>query len=217
MPNLGISIWRSQLVPEVVPPPVSGIFAADTFTDTAGVLLQNHTPSGGGTWAKHGDSTCDIVITDANRVRSGGTSGQLGLYYHSGTPSAADYTVSADLRLVTDSNASQIAVAARIDVTTGACYWFGLSTFSNGWRLFYYDGTTHTQVGTTVAQGMTGGQDFAIDLTVTGTTLTCFLGGVAIITQTDANLTAAGKAGIIALEPAANSTGVHLDNFEATT
>jgi hypothetical protein len=64
---------------------------------------------------------------------------------------------------------------------------------------------------------MTAGQDFSIDLNVTGSLLTCYLGGVAIITQSDANLSAAGKAGILALEPSANTTGVHLDTFEATT
>jgi hypothetical protein len=215
---LGISIWRSQLVPEVVPPPVSGEFAADNFTDTAGVTLQAHTPSGGGTWTKHADSTCDIVITDANRVRQGGTAGQIGLYYHSGTPSAADYTVSGVVRLVTDNGVSNVALAARLDVTTGACYWFGLSVFSNGWRLFYYNGSGgFTQIGTTVAQGTASGQEFAAALNVNGSTLTCSVDGVPIITQSDANLSAAGRAGIFVDAVASNTTGVHLDTFVATT
>jgi len=217
MPNLGISIWRSQLVPEVVPPPVSGIFAADTLDDTAGVLLQNHTPSGGGTWTKHADSTCDIVITDANRVRQNGTSGQIAFYSHSGTPSSADQTISADLRLVTDNNLSSIGVIARFDTATGNGYIFILSAFANGWQLYKRVGGVFTQLGPTVAQGMTANQDFSIDLTVTGTTITGFVGGVSTISQTDAVITAAGNSGIYAAATASNIAGVHLDNFEATT
>jgi hypothetical protein len=70
------------------------LFTSDLFTDTPGVLLENHTGATGATWTKNpAFSTGSAVITNANRVRGGATNG---VYYASGTPAGADYDVEAD-------------------------------------------------------------------------------------------------------------------------
>jgi hypothetical protein len=43
-------------------------YVSDTFTDTAGVLLENHTSDSGNTWAKQIVSSNEVIISNANRV-----------------------------------------------------------------------------------------------------------------------------------------------------
>src|ERR1022692_1236936 len=79
-------------------PPVAfaANFVTDSFTDTAGTALTSHTGETGATWAKNGGfSGGSVIITDSNRIRSGVSGASV--YYASGDPNLADYSVSADV------------------------------------------------------------------------------------------------------------------------
>src|SRR5687767_8595963 len=97
-------------------------FGSDAFTDTAGVGLAAHTPTGGGTWTEHAsDNAGNIVISDANRARS--SSGNTTLFYHSGTPATAEYDVSSDIHVFTTAVTShQPGIAGRIDTAAATYY-----------------------------------------------------------------------------------------------
>lgn len=54
-------------------PPKRGGTFTDTFTDSNGTLLQDHTPSGGTGWTKNAGGTSDITI-ESNELQSDGAS-----------------------------------------------------------------------------------------------------------------------------------------------
>ncbi len=73
--------------------PALAASVSDTFTDTAGVLLNNHTSDTSNTWTRS-VGTGNMAITNANRTR--GNSG-TSIYVSNWTPASADYEISADI------------------------------------------------------------------------------------------------------------------------
>jgi hypothetical protein len=189
----------------------------DTFTDTAGVALTSHTGETGATWTAHPNQTTQsYVITDANRVRAGGSSTGVALAYASGTPVSADYTVECDLLVKSLLAGSSIGVFARLDTAAVNGYHLRYDVQNTRWQLLKYVTGTGTVIATDVTTTLTVGQTYHIKLKCTGTTIEGFVDGVLTHTATDSAVTAAGKAGLRgggAL--AGNTTGLHVDNFQA--
>lgn len=187
-------------------------FASDSFTGTSGTEL--HTYSG--SWVKHGSSgTGTFNISNANRCRKSNDSNEA-MYYHTGTPASADYTVSADIVHI-DESLSGTGVVGRVDTGANTFYMARYYTVTGGWELHKRIAGTFTQLGTTQTQTFTTGTK-NVKLSMVGTTIKLYkeLSGTATISVTDSDISAAGKSGLRST-PAAqtDTTGKHIDNFSA--
>ena len=188
------------------------LFTNDTFTDTTGTLLENHTGSTGATWTKNpAFSTGSAVITNANRIRGGATNG---IYYASGTPASADYDVEADLFVASVAGAA--GLLGRENTAAGTYYLLDYETGSTAWKLYaIVNGST--AASTSFSQTLTVGQTYHVRLAMRGSSITGYVNGTAVVSLTDSNITAAGKAGVYFGQADTDSTGFHLDTLTAAT
>jgi uncharacterized repeat protein (TIGR01451 family) len=201
----------------------STIITSDSFTGSAGTLLQSHTGEIGATWAHFGTSTGDAVITNANALRR--NSAGATQYSASGTPPSADYSVQADIivkSLPSLLESDGVAVLGRIG--SGDNFYFArwLDTGLLGgprWEIGKTVAGTSTVLGT-VSQSLTVGQTYSLNLTMVGNALSLWVDGAQLTSATDAAFGAAGKAGlgpgISGAGASTNTTGLHVDNFRAT-
>lgn len=189
-------------------------FANDTFTDTDGTALASHTADDGGTWTEHTSyGTGDAVISDANRART--TTANATCYYHSGTPLNANYSVQATIHQV--SAAGSPAICGRIDTAANTMYFARYNNGGSSWELFKLVAGTPTQIdGGAVGQALSNGVGYVLKLEMIGDQLRVYVDGTLIIGPiTNADITAAGKAGIRNNSTATNATARHWDNFSA--
>lgn len=192
-------------------------FASDTFSGTDGTELSTYNSA----WTKHPNFSGNLLITDAERVRRQNTT--MSVYYHSGSPASADYTVSADLRAFdTDGGITYIGPVARMN--TSATTWYQ-ARYAGGsddaWQLRKAVGGSYSSLGST-SQTFTNGDTRNVKLSVEGTTIEMFIdgSGTPLFSTTDSSITAAGKAGLLASgsvtnPPESNIRNMHLDNFSA--
>lgn len=185
----------------------------DTFTDTAGTLLQSHTGETGATWIKHPNfATGSAVIGDSGtRVR--GNANASTIYYASGVPGSADYDVEADLYVA--SLAHLGGIMGRLSTSASTYY---LLDYENGssWLLYSVVAGT-TQQSKSFAQVLTVGQTVHVRLCMRGSLITAYVNGVQILQMTDSNVTATGTGGVFFSAADTDSTGPHLDNFQVST
>ncbi len=187
------------------------IFATDTFTGTSGTLLDAYSAN----WVAHSSSAANALISDANRARKESASGTA-LYYHTGTPATADYSVEVDVVYFSTSPTQYVGPAGRIDTSANTMYHFRYSQADSTWYLYRISAGTLNILGT-YAQSFTSGTRRA-KLQMIGTAIKGFVDGVERVSATDSNITAAGKAGLRLATTATgtgNSQGLHVDNFEA--
>ena len=186
------------------------LLTQDTFTDTAGVLLENHTGETGATWTKNAAfSTGSAKITAAGRLRGDANNT---VYYASAVPPSADYDVEADLFVA--SNLSLVGLLGRQDPAAFTYYLFDVQN-AGGLTLFtVVNGATLNQ--TNVAFTPTVGQTYHFRLSMRGGRITCYVDGTAMISLTDANIAAAGRAGVFFGAQTTDATGYHFDNFFAS-
>lgn len=189
-------------------------FVVDTMTDTAGTTLTSHTGETGATWTKHSSFTGpDMVITDANRLRA--NTGTNKLVYASGTPPGVEYSVKADIIMRSDDNSSELGVSGRIDTSANTQYYAYYSTASDLWLLRRRVAGSVTAMGSSAAT-LTVDQAYALELRITDAAKKLLVDTVELISDSDNTITSAGKAGVYGAGNAVtNSTGLHLDNFNA--
>jgi lysophospholipase L1-like esterase len=187
------------------------LFTSDTFTDTTGTLLENHTGETGAVWTKNpAFSTGSAAITSAGRLR--GNSGGFAIYYSSAAPASADYDVEADLYVA--STADTTGILGRQSTSAVTYYLFDYEFSSAQWKLYtVVNGATLNS--TTFNQTLTAGQTYHIRLCMRGSNITCFVNGGQVISLTDSSITAAGRPGVLFSSQDTDSTGAHLDNFTA--
>ena len=189
-------------------------FASATFNGTATTELSALDSN----WVKHPTSGSGItqVASDGARLRHGSDVNEA-RYYHSASPSSADYSVSADIIKVGSGGGSP-AVCGRMSTTQSDYYYARYSSSSGGWQLYVSRaaGTVVTQLGSTYTQTLTVGQAYRLTLDMVGSTIRLLVDGVQRVTATEANLTAAGKAGLRDSNTAGSDTNYYmLDNFSA--
>ena len=186
----------------------------DSFTDTAGTALESHTGETGATWAKNTTyNTGAAVITNANRVR--GNAAANTVYYASGSPGSADYDVEADLYVASLTNS--VGVMGRLSTSAATYYNFTYSATSSQWQLLSVTAGTVNST-TTFSQTLTVGNTYRVRLSMRGSLITCYVNGTQIIQITDSHNASAGDAGVFLGSAAlSDSTGMHLDNFTAST
>jgi hypothetical protein len=191
------------------------IFVSDTFTDTDATALDSHTGETGATWHDHNTGGNKMVV-DANRIHGGASAGSL--FYASGTPASADYTVEADFVFL--SQATIVGITGRVVATNDTGQWNGYYLRHRaffGWQLFVSSAGALTQLGTTIGPELSAGQTKRGKLEMIGTAIKAYVDGVEIISVTDATHSTAGKAGVAHNSGGGSSSvGVHLDNYAAT-
>lgn len=188
-------------------------FASDTFTGTAGDTLDVYSAN----WTRHSASASGVnaVISDVQRVRT--SAAGAALYYHSGTPANANYTVTADAVFIqTDGNASFSGIVGRLDTAANTYYMFRyIGSTTDGYQLYKLVAGTATQLGSTAPAAVAAGTVKSIKLSMDSDQIKGFVDGVSTIAVTDTAITAAGKAGVRPATAGADTEGIHLDNFSA--
>lgn len=186
----------------------------DTFTGASATALTSHTPDAGGSWTTHPSfPSSGAFVSNANRARPGsGTDSRAQLYW-SGTPSSADYSVTADATILTAAGVSQIL--GRTSTSADTCYFArvvgAFGTLELGKRV----GGTETIFGS-VSHGWSTGTTHGLTLSMSGTTIGLWTSGTLRLSATDSAISAAGKVGLAfaSLNVASPDTRqVHLDNL----
>ncbi|MCC7325646.1 MAG: hypothetical protein IT521_02430 [Burkholderiales bacterium] len=190
-------------------------FAADAFGGTSGTELSTYSSD----WTKiSGATQRDVFISSAGRARCGSVTGSAG-YYHSVVPASADYSVSADMLVVTNASGALASTIARCTPAAATFYMFGF-TVDTGWRLYKSINNTFTQLGSTVADTLTEGNTYRIETRVSGNQISGYVDGVLKIGPiTDSSISAAGKPGLrlFGVTSWGDAASLHLDNWSADT
>ena len=188
-------------------------FGSDSFGGTEGTELSAYNAA----WTRHTSYSITAEIASGRvRVSSAGTPA----YWHSGTPSSADYSVSADLfAKETDGGTALAGVIGRVSTAANTLYHARYSgDTTDSWQLYKAVAGTFTQLGSSSAQSLTDETAYNIKLEMIGTAIKLYKegSGTATISATDSAITAAGKAGIRMFHGAPSDTaGIHIDNFSA--
>ena len=153
--------------------------STDNMTDTTGTTLQVHTHSGGaaGTWTKHASSSGDAVITNTGLVRKSGTNSGA-LYYASGVPATADYSVEADIYVASEVTNDIAGVVGRLDTsnTNGTYYVARYEQSNHQWNLHKVVNGTWSFLGS-AAQTVAVGSTYRLTLDMTGTSIRVLVNG----------------------------------------
>ncbi|MET0460764.1 MAG: putative Ig domain-containing protein, partial [Ilumatobacteraceae bacterium] len=201
-------------------------FSADTFTAAAGAALQTRIGERGATWTKLGGDATDAVLTNANRLRKGGTDTIGAVYYSSGVPSTT-YTVYADIFVASSVPGDVAGVVGRVDVAAPAGTYY-LATYeqsSQTWVLSRRLAGVQTVLARTGAQPLTVGATYRISLYMSSTTIKLLVNGVQQLSFVDSGssrISATGKAGFVLGNGAtatttSDATGMQLDSFTGST
>jgi hypothetical protein len=183
------------------------IFARDAYTGTDWQTINANGADLGGPITDHPNENGNWYIY-ANRALCR----TAGLAYYSGTPSSADYSVTADI--VIKSSAGSTGVAGRISTTQRTYYSAYIEQSTGIVVLMKRVNGAITSMG--VSSGSYGVGTHSLTLDMVGTTIRALVGGVQVVSVTDSSITAAGKAGIRAPVISDTTTGKHLDNLVAT-
>jgi hypothetical protein len=190
------------------------VFVSDTFTEVSDVLLSAHIGELGATWTKNGAATYGAIFnllaaTDRIFPISNPTA-----FYASGSPPSADYSVQCDIFVASDMSAN-IGPCIRMDTTADTMYQIRYNSGTT-WELRRLVAGVAATIGTSTNQLISVGNSKTVKIVVSGTSLSVYINGVLEIGPvTDANISAAGKAGVRAAGTVTGSTGYHLDNFIA--
>lgn len=187
------------------------------MTGTDATALESHTPdTGGAGWTKHAISGGTARLK-TNRVAGDNSECD---YYHTATPGAADYDVSADLRVVTGDGYSGLIVRWDPTVSGGHYYGAGYDAGNGRWEIFAIKNGSYSGTLAFSNASLTVGNTYAIKLAVSGTggtvALTFSVGGVSTVTYNDTagtRITAAGKVGLYTNSDYQTNVGMHLDNL----
>lgn len=175
-----------------IPVAAGGDFVNDTFTDSNNTLLENHTGETGATWTKHGSFGSGSLWIQSNRIDVA-VDVTNACYYASGLPPSADYEV---LTQVYVSSVNDFRGPA-FRVQTGAdTMYTALFDGDNVVRMYKRVAGSQTQIGISAALGWGVGELHAINLYGVGTTISVDCDSVNVISVTDSDIAAAGRAGV---------------------
>jgi hypothetical protein len=193
---------------------VVATFVNDTFTGAINTALTAHTGETGATWTKHASSGAGtVILTDVNRARVGTTGGTI-LYYASGTPAGADYSVAAPVFAASNTTRA-IGVTGRVDTAANTYYGAFYDGTNTRWELRSVVAGVVTTLGTS-AQALTVSSTYTATLQMVGTAITLLVDGSSVVSVTDSSIAAAGSVGVLGSTASTNTTGYHLDSLTAT-
>jgi hypothetical protein len=197
------------------PPPPTGSFVVDSFTDTATTDLASHTGETGATWTNR-QGTC--VISDANRVRS-----SVGSAYYtaSGSPTSFEYDLVAVVRCVTDNNDSRCGPMGRsdgADIATADFYWARMDVVSSdGVALLKFVAGAATSLGA-YAFTLSNATDYTVLLSIRDGAKRVYIDNVERISSAD-NAVDGSLGNLVGVRfdrSSSDTTALHIDSFSAT-
>lgn len=186
-------------------------FVYDTFTDTAGTLLESHTPDTGGTWTRVRGGGIEIVSNTARPDRNKSDD----LYVNSAAAPSPDYVAGISVTFAGNNEDNIVELYARVDVALSTGYGATLDALGN-YRIIRYVGGVPTVLasGTTTALKPRGTVN-EIVFFVTDSAKRLIVNGTIVATTADNTVTAAGLAGFGLVTKTPNDAIG--DNFYAST
>lgn len=171
---------------------------SDTFTDTGGVLLENHTPTTGTSWTAVWQSTAgDGFVIDTGNVLSCPSNVSDGAIYTADTTySTADYSISATMNTLSSDGDDPLYMLVRVQDQENM---YAVRLIDQGGtntcQLYKKVAGTWSTLGSAFTPPANGS---VIKLEIIGTALKFYDDGVEIASATDSAISAAGKAGLAA-------------------
>lgn len=191
-------------------------FTSDTFTGTDGTSLSSRAGETGATWTNQNAGAEAVLNT--NRVAGNSTSATT-VYYASGVPVNADYDVQADLIRVGSSGGAGTAgvgVTGRHDTAAATFYHARWEQSTAQWALYAsVAGTFSPVLGVSATNPLTAGLTRTVKLEMRGPAIKVFVDGTQVISVTNSDVTAAGRAGLRWFRPGTASAGYLVDNLTA--
>lgn len=186
------------------------MFVKDTFSGaSAGSDLNTHTGEIGATWTKHASEPTSTILISSNGDVYGNTTGINNVYYASGTPASADYSVIADIKMVDATAPARICGR----LSTAALTYYMASFNETDVLLYKRIAGTFTLLAT-ASLASSIGQTYQLGLHMSGTSIKVTMNGAIMISTTDASIGTAGLAGIDLNQQGSPTAGGHLDNFK---
>ena len=146
--------------------------------------------------------------------------------YIDATPTTADYSVEADLDVMSNLGSDATGVIGRLNTATNAFYlarWEQAAFGTTGtWRLARYNNGTVTSLAALTGQAQpVAGEAYRIELEMVGTSLALYVNGVLRVSATDAHDHRRRQGRDHGRTDRAqrqqdNTTGLHLDDFQVT-
>lgn len=206
-PRYAIAAAIAAAVVALAAPAAQGAVVTETFTGTDGTALEDHVGEVGATWTWHPNYPAYV------RLQSGrGWGPEWGLYFASGIPATAEYDVTADIHV--KSNTGAMGIVARASTSgTDNLYMARYNAATTRWELVKCSGSC--TVLASYSQTLTVGTTYALKLEVRNGTKKLFVNGVERASSTDNTITQVGRAGI-RTGPGTGPTstaGYHIDNF----
>ncbi|MFC1531347.1 fibronectin type III domain-containing protein, partial [Gemmatimonadota bacterium] len=204
---------NTDCVTPTSPPP--GRFVEDSYEDSPGTLLQSHTGATGATWTPHFASGGNAQFSSTGSEVESGTQA---VYMASGLPPGADYRVAAHMYFHTTSSGgvTYSFVTGRMDETSLTMYMFGfVYSGVNRWELKKFVNGTETLLASSTEGLPSPGDSPLVDLQMEGSTIKGVVDGIDIVSATDTDITATGRAGLRMLTGSSQSASPA--DFEATT
>lgn len=186
-------------------------FLSDSFTGANGALLSGHVGEVGAAWNQQATSWTGVPTIQNNRIWASTEAH----YYSSGVPASGDYTVSADVFVV--SLLGVAGVAAR-STTEDTHSYVGYVTYSGGTTtcsIIRHGGAVNLGSATVTTPAV--GSTHTIKLKVQGSAISLYWDNTLVVGPiTDATYAAAGRAGVRLGGSATATKGFHLENITAT-
>lgn len=172
------------------------IFVQDTFSNGTD-LVAAHTAEVGGPWIRHpGSSTGSISLT-AGYVTANTTN--TSEYYASGAPASADYDVEATFQCISASTKGyRVGIHGRMDANLRTHYHARYIANTSLWTLYSFVDGAATVLGT-YSDALTANAQRLVKLQMRGSAIKVFIDGVERISTTNTAITAAGRAGLSAM------------------
>ncbi|HYC00358.1 MAG TPA: fibronectin type III domain-containing protein [Candidatus Limnocylindrales bacterium] len=186
-------------------------FVNEQFGGTSGTELSAYNAA----WSTIGGFAAAGRISNAGRLRHSSTG--TFAYKNSGAPTSADYHVAADVHYV-GAGSTEAGIAVRISGpdATASYYFVRYEATGQEFELYKVVSGTPTLL-TNAAYSLSVGGSFRMALQAIGSTIKVYAAGAEVISITNADITAAGVAGVRFSGSAAGSdtVGLHLDNLVA--
>jgi hypothetical protein len=180
----------------------------EPFTAADGTEITSLT--NGVTHTKHGSFAAISWPVIGNRIRAANT----GMVYTDWVPGSPDYAVRLTVRVFSDNNLCGLGPAGRIATGANTAYFFRLNESSNTFDLSRVVAGTGGTIQSVASGALSAGQEFVLELRMVGTAIEGWVDGVLTCSGTDANIAAAGRAGMRALSTTTDTTGLHGDGWQ---
>ena len=191
------------------------VFLQQTFTGTPGTALTSLAPAIGSTWGiQNGYSPATPPALDAAGTALYATVAN-DIYVNAAVPPAADYHVEAVFSCLSLIGGDTLGVMLRAQ--SGAANYYTVRFSGGSWGLAPVIAGNIGSVQNIMDPGFGAGVSRTVRLTAVGSTITASVGGIGTAQITDAQITAAGSAGLRLSSASTPTTGIHVTSIIAST